>query len=89
MFKAAPGNKLLITDYSAIELATLAQVCYSTFGYSEMRNRINAGEDLHRYYASIMNNCAIEDVTKQQRQEAKAANFGFPGWIVTGKPKVE
>jgi len=81
MFKAKPGNTLLITDYSAIELATLAQVCYSQYGYSEMRNRINAGEDLHRYYASIMNNCAIEDVTKQQRQEAKAANFGFPGGL--------
>lgn len=81
MFVAAPGNTFLITDYSAIELATLAQVCYNKFGYSEMRERINAGEDLHRYYASIMNNCSTKEVTKQQRQEAKAANFGFPGGL--------
>ena len=74
-------NTFIITDYSAIELATLAQVTYSTQGFSEMRNRINDGEDLHRYYASIMNNCTPEEVTKQQRQEAKAANFGFPGGL--------
>lgn len=76
-------NTFIITDYSAIELATLAQVCYSTQGFSEMRNRINQGEDLHKYYASIMNNCDIHEVTKQQRQEAKAANFGFPGGLGT------
>ena len=81
MFIASPGNTFLITDYSAIELATLAQVCYSKFGYSEMRERINKGDDLHKYYASIMNNCSLDDVTKQQRQEAKAANFGFPGGL--------
>lgn len=80
-FKAEDGNVLLITDYSAIELSTLAQVCYNRYGFSEMRNRINNGEDLHRYYASIMNNCKPEEVTKQQRQEAKAANFGFPGGL--------
>ena len=80
-FCAEQGNVLLITDYSAIELSTLAQVCYNRYGFSEMRNRINAGEDLHRYYASIMNNCKPEEVTKQQRQEAKAANFGFPGGL--------
>ena len=81
MFIPKKGSKLLITDYSAIELSTLAQVCYNRYGYSEMRDRINAGEDLHRYYASIMNGCTQEEVTKQQRQEAKAANFGFPGGL--------
>jgi len=76
-----PESTFIITDYAAVELATLAQVCYSRYGYSEMRDRINGGEDLHKYYASIMNGCKAEEVTKQQRQEAKAANFGFPGGL--------
>jgi len=76
-------NTFIITDYSAIELATLAQVTYDLYGYSEMRNRINDGDDLHKYYGSIMNGCSLEDVTKKQRQEAKAANFGFPGGLGT------
>lgn len=74
-------NTFIITDYAAIELATLAQVSYDTYGYSVMRDRINDGQDLHKYYASVMNNCEIKDVTKQMRQEAKAANFGFPGGL--------
>jgi len=74
-------DTFIITDYAAVELATLAQVSYSTYGYSTMRDRINNGDDLHKYYGSVMNGCDIKDVTKQQRQEAKAANFGFPGGL--------
>ena len=81
MFVADEGNTFIITDYSAIELATLAQNSYKTLGYSNMGDQINEGADLHKYYASIMNGCDIKDVTKQQRQEAKAANFGFPGGL--------
>jgi len=81
MFIPQKGNVFLDVDYSAIELATLAQVCYDTYGYSVMRDRINDGEDLHRYYASIMHGCEAKDVTKQQRQEAKAASFGYPGGL--------
>ena len=76
-------NTFIITDYSAIELATLAQVTYDLYGYSEMRNRINEGDDLHKYYGSIMNGCSLDEVSKKQRQEAKAANFGFPGGLGT------
>lgn len=81
LFIAKPGHTFIITDYSAIELSTLAQVCHDRFGKSIMRERINNGEDLHKYYASILYNCSIEDVTKDQRQKAKAANFGFPGGL--------
>lgn len=81
MFQAAEGKTFIITDYSAIELATLGQITYDRYGESAMKDRINAGEDLHRYYAGIMNKCTIDKVTKQQRTEAKAANFGFPGGL--------
>ena len=81
MFKADSGNTLLITDYSAIELATLAQHVYVTQGSSTMRNKINEGADLHKYYASVLFNVSEDNVEKWQRQAAKAANFGFPGGL--------
>ena len=81
MFKAEEGNTFLITDYSAIELSTLAQVLYDEFGESVMRDKINAGLDLHRYYASVLFGVEESKVEKWQRQAAKAANFGFPGGL--------
>ena len=81
MFRAREGYTFGIVDYNAIELSTLAQVTYDRYNYSVMREKINEGADLHKYYASVMHNCDIRDVTKQWRQEAKAANFGFPGGL--------
>ena len=81
MYKAKEGYTFVITDYAAIELATLAQVTYNKYGNSVMRDRINDGEDLHKYYASVLYNKDVKDVTKAERQSAKAANFGFPGGL--------
>ena len=64
MFRARDGHTLVITDYSAIELATLSQVSLNMFGESIMGDKINEGHDLHKYYASVMNRCDIDDVTK-------------------------
>lgn len=80
-FIAAPGSTFIITDYSAIELCSLAQVTYIKYGHSKMRELINEGRDLHRYYASVLHGIKESEVTKTQRQEAKAANFGFPGGL--------
>lgn len=38
---------LISCDYSAQELGTLAQVCYTLFGYSKLRDTLNAGKDPH------------------------------------------
>lgn len=35
------------------------------------------GEDLHRLTASLLSGKSIDQVTKQERQSAKAANFGL------------
>lgn len=83
MFIAKPEHTFVITDYNAIELSTLSQVTYSMFGESQMRDTINEGVDLHKYYASVMRGVPVEEVTKEWRQEAKAANFGFPGGLGT------
>ena len=80
-FRSSAGRTLIITDYSAIELATLAQITYKKYGYSKMREAINDNIDLHRYYAAILHDKDESDITKLERQEAKAANFGFPGGL--------
>lgn len=65
------GNVFIAADYSTIELCALAQVCLDLGFESEMAKAINAGADLHQEFAD-----SLDGLT---RQEAKAANFGFPG----------
>lgn len=79
MFIPSKGNVFVDIDYSTLELATLAQVELNQFGTSTMGDKINAGEDLHKFYASILYSKDIKDITKDERQAAKPANFGFSG----------
>jgi DNA polymerase-1 len=51
-FVARPGYVLCSVDYAAIELVSLAQKCYTLFGYSVLRDMVNAGVDLHAYLGS-------------------------------------
>jgi DNA polymerase I-like protein with 3'-5' exonuclease and polymerase domains len=74
-------KEFYIIDYSGMESAMLAQVLYDKYGHSSMLDAINRGEDLHRYYASVLFNKEQKDVTKEERQQAKAAVFGFPGGL--------
>lgn len=74
-------NVFVDIDYSAIENVSLAQVLLNKYGHSVLANAINDGMDIHRYYASILFNKKQEDVTKEERQQAKAAVFGFPGGL--------
>ncbi len=80
-FVPSAGHYFLTADYSAIELCGLAQICYEKYGYSNMRDLINAGKDLHRELAAKITGKAPEDVTKEERSKAKAAGFGFPGGL--------
>jgi DNA polymerase I-like protein with 3'-5' exonuclease and polymerase domains len=81
MFTAPKGKTFIITDYAAVELATLSQVLYSQYGKSVMRDKINEGHDLHKYYGTIYYNKPIDKITKVERQTCKAPNFGFPGGL--------
>ncbi len=73
------GRVLLACDYRMLELCTLAQIAYARFGKSAMRDLINRGEDLHRYVAARVLGKEPAAVTKDERQKAKAVNFGLPG----------
>lgn len=88
-FVPRPGYLFIDCDYSTIELAALAQVNYSWFGYSAMREYLIKGFDLHLVMAAGL--LGIDyDTAKQaydsgdehlidMRQMAKVPNFGFPG----------
>jgi DNA polymerase-1 len=72
-FVAVPGKKLIIADYSQIELRVVAQIS----GDKRMINAYRNGDDLHALTASLVSEISIGSVTKTQRQAAKAVNFGL------------
>jgi DNA polymerase-1 len=64
---------LLAADYSQIELRVIAAL-------SEEETMINAfknGEDIHASTAAKVFNVALDDVTREQRSNAKTVNFGI------------
>jgi DNA polymerase I len=72
-FRAPDGRKLIIADYSQIELRILAE-------FSGDENFINAfisGADFHATTAAQVFNVKPEDVTADQRTFAKRLNFGI------------
>ena len=66
------GRKLIIADYSQIELRILAEFSADR-GFMEA---FNTGADLHRVTASQVFNTGVDQVTKEQRDFAKRLNFG-------------
>lgn len=66
------GRKLVIADYSQIELRILAEFS----GDRGFMQAFESGADLHRVTASQVFNVALEQVTKDQRDFAKRLNFG-------------
>nr|MBA2340971.1 DNA polymerase [Pyrinomonadaceae bacterium] len=71
-FRAPEGRKLVISDYSQIELRILAEFT----GDEGFINAFNSGADLHRTTAAQVFGVALEDVTSEQRSFAKRLNFG-------------
>ena len=72
-FIPAAGHKLIVADYSQIELRAAAAIA----GETKMIEAYRRGEDLHRQTAAIVLGKAPADVTKADRQLAKAVNFGL------------
>lgn len=72
-FVPAKGNKLVIADYSQIELRVAAEIAEDTTMMAAYRQNM----DLHALTASLVANKPIEMITKQERQAAKAVNFGL------------
>lgn len=74
-FSAPPGFKLVSADYSAVEYRVAAWVAGET-GIIR-RYRESPGFDPHTWVASIIYRKPESEVTKDERQIAKSANFSL------------
>lgn len=72
-FKADKGKVLIDADYSQIELRILASLSDD----KNMQDAFNNGIDIHSQTASEVFHTPLKEVTKLQRSEAKAVNFGI------------
>ena len=64
---------LLAADYSQIELRLIAEIANE----KAMLEAFQAGHDIHRATAAKVYGVALEDVTSEQRRNAKTVNFSI------------
>ncbi len=86
-----PGYRYMAADYAAAELSALAEVCIVLFGFSTLGMEIKAGIDPHLSMACRLLGIKYSDASrriaagdaevKKTRTLAKAANFGFAGFL--------
>lgn len=67
------GYVLLSADYSQIELRIIAELSQD----ENMLEAFNAGHDIHRATAARVYGIPLNEVTSDQRRNAKAVNFGI------------
>lgn len=73
VFKPEEGKVYLDADYSQIELRVLASISKD----KHMIEAFSQGEDIHKQAASKVFKTPINEVSKEQRSNAKAVNFGI------------
>lgn len=89
------GCVFLCADYANLELLCAAQTYYEFFGFSNMRDVLNSGQNLHTFLGRyIYNDLFNKNLTEQEyaellksgdkeakkaRQSAKPINLGIPG----------
>jgi len=72
-FVASPGYKLIVCDFSQIELRLGAELV----PVPQMMQAFMEGKDLHTVTASLIHQIPFEEVTKEQRQQGKTMNFAL------------
>jgi DNA polymerase-1 len=70
-FVAAPGRRLIVADYSQIELRVLAHLS----GDGAFIHAFRQGGDIHRETAAIIFDVPVAGVTPEMRARAKTINF--------------
>ena len=73
VFEPEEGKIYIDADYSQIELRVLASIS----GDKHMIEAFKEGQDIHKQAASKVFKTPIDKVTKEQRSNAKAVNFGI------------
>lgn len=72
-FIASPDHKLVVADYSQIELRIMAELSEDPVFMKAFKE----DQDLHALTASQMFNIPIDQVSKEKRFQAKSINFGL------------
>ncbi|MCK7460253.1 DNA polymerase I [Idiomarina aminovorans] len=72
-FVPEQGYKIVAIDYSQIELRIMAHLSQD----ASLLNAFAEGLDIHRATAAEVFGCKAEEVTNDQRRQAKAVNFGL------------
>jgi DNA polymerase I len=72
-FTASPGRRLVVADYSQIELRILAHMT----GEPSLVESFLSGEDIHTRTAAEVFDTRVEMVTPELRRRAKMVNFGI------------
>ena len=72
-FIALEGYKIVAADYSQIELRIMAHLAND----AGMQKAFAEGKDIHRSTAAEIFGVSLEEVTNEQRRNAKAINFGL------------
>lgn len=72
-FRASAGRKLVVADFSQIEMRILAEMSND----ETLLAAFHSGADLHRMTASNMLGVPLEAVTTEQRSQAKGLNYGL------------
>ncbi len=69
----SPIERLIVADYSQVELRVLAHFCQD----EALRRAFADDLDIHAFVAAEINGVALADVTREMRSRAKAVNFGL------------
>ncbi len=72
-FIAREGYSIVAADYSQIELRIMAHLS----GDQGLINAFSQGKDIHRSTAAEIFGVSLNEVTSEQRRNAKAINFGL------------
>jgi DNA polymerase I len=73
LFVASPGHKLVIADFSQMELVVAACVV----GETNMLAALHSGEDLHKGFAAFVSGRTIKELADTDRNLGKSCNFGL------------
>ena len=72
-FRAPEGRRIVAADYSQIELRIMAHLS----GDASLVNAFEKGLDIHAATAAEVAGKQVDDVTAEERRNAKAVNFGL------------
>ena len=74
LFNVPEGRALVDLDYGGMELRAACSKAIAD--EPAMRDAFNSGQDVHRATAALMFDIPQEEVTDEQRRQAKGTNFG-------------